>query len=131
MFTCPFGRYRHLRLPLRVASVCDMFQKNIDKLFSVMPNIFIIAEDILIASFDEKNKDHDETLDKVLRVCRQINLKLSKEKHLFRCTSIPFFDKVISQQGISPDPRKVQALTEMPPPKSRKNCRCSLVYYIT
>ena len=69
MVPCPFGRYRYIRLPFRVAPVGDMFQK-IDKLFSNMPNVFGIADDILISGFDGQGKDHDETLDKVFRVCR-------------------------------------------------------------
>ena len=36
----------------------DMFQK-IDELFSGMPNVFGIADDMLIASFDEVGKNHD------------------------------------------------------------------------
>ena len=43
-----------------------MLQK-IDELFSGMPNVFGIADDILIAGFDKQ--DHDETLGKVLQVC--------------------------------------------------------------
>ena len=69
----------------------DMFLKKIDEIFSGMQNIFSIADDILIAGFNVQGKDHDATLDKVLRVCRQTNLKIKKDKPLFRCTSIPFF----------------------------------------
>ena len=47
-----------------------MFQKEIDELFSSMSNVFCIADDILIAGFDEQYKDHYETLDKVLQVYR-------------------------------------------------------------
>ena len=43
-----------------------MFQK-IDQLFSGMPNVFGIADDMLIICFDEQGKDHDETLEKVLQ----------------------------------------------------------------
>ena len=42
-----------------------MFQK-IDELFTGMPYVFGIANGILIAGFDEKSKDHDDTLEKVL-----------------------------------------------------------------
>ena len=42
-----------------------------------------------------------------------------KRSVFFRCTSIPFFDEVISQQGVSHDPRKVQMLTDMLPPKKK------------
>ena len=69
---------------------------------------------------NEQDKDHDATLDRVLRVCRQANLKLNKDKCLFRCTSIPFYGEIILWQGISPDSRKEQALTHMPSPKSKK-----------
>ena len=78
-----------------------------------MPNVFGIADDILIAGFDEQDKDYIETLEKVVWVCRQANLKFNKGKCPFRCTSIPFFGKIISKQGVSPDPRKV--LTDMLP----------------
>ena len=61
-----------------------MFQKNIDEIFNGMPNAFSIADDIVIADFNEQDTDHDATLDKVLRICRQANMKLSKEKCLFR-----------------------------------------------
>ena len=48
-----------------------MFRKKINELFSGMPNIFSIADDILIAGFAESGKDHDETLEKVFWVCMQ------------------------------------------------------------
>ena len=61
-----------------------MFQKKIDELFSGMPNVFSIADDILIACFKEQGRHHYATLDKVLGICRQTNLKLNKAKCLFR-----------------------------------------------
>ena len=61
-----------------------MFMKKIEKLFSNMSNVFSIADDILTEDFDMQGRDHDETLDNILLMCRQSNLKLSKEKYLFR-----------------------------------------------
>ena len=90
-----------------------------------MQIVFSVA-DILIAGFEEQDKDYKDTLDKILQTCRQAHLKLNKDKYLFRCTKIPFFGEVISQQGVGPDPRKVQALTEMPPPKCRKELQTFL-----
>ena len=68
-----------------------MLQKKIDKSFIGMPHVFGIADDILIAGFNEQGKNHDETFEKVLWVWRQENLNLNKEKYVFRCTSILFF----------------------------------------
>ena len=69
--SCPFARYRYIKLSFGVDPVGDMFQKKIDELFSDMSNVFNIADDILIAGFNEQDKDQDETLDKVLRVGRK------------------------------------------------------------
>ena len=104
-----------------------MFQKNIDKLCNGMSYVSSIADDILIAGFDELGRDHDATLDKVLRICSWVNMKVNKDKCLFRCTSIPFFSDVISWQGVSPYLRKVQALTDMLPPKSKRELQSLLV----
>ena len=80
----------------------------------------------MIAGFDEWGKDHDETLENVLQAYTQANLKLNINKYLFRCTSIPFFGETISWQGVSPDPRKAQALTDMPLPKTKKELQSFL-----
>ena len=50
-----------------------------------------IADDILIAEFGDMGGDHDDTLNRVLRICMQANLKLNKDKYIFWFTSIPFF----------------------------------------
>ena len=68
-------------------------------------NVSGIANGILMAAFDEKGKDHDETLDKVFTICRQANLKLNRAKYVFICTSIPFFGEIICWQGVSLDPK--------------------------
>ena len=73
-----------------------MFQKKIDELFSGMQNVFGIADNILIACFDKQDKDHDETLEKVLWACGWENLKLNKDKCPFRCPSICSFHEIIS-----------------------------------
>ena len=58
----------------------DMFQRKMDKLFHELPNVFGIANDILISGFNEQGRDYDETVDKVLKICRKANLKLNKDK---------------------------------------------------
>ena len=69
-FSCPFGRYRYIWLPSGVAPAGDMVQKKIDKLFQRLPNMFGIADNILIAGFSDMNRDNNVTLNKVLRICR-------------------------------------------------------------
>ena len=68
------------KIPFRVTLVSDMLQRKIDEMFHGLPNIFGIADDILIAGFDDPGRDHDERVDKVLEICMKANLKLNKDK---------------------------------------------------
>ena len=57
-------------------------------------NVFAIADDILIAGFDELGRDNYATLDMVLKIFRKANLKLNENKGFYKCTSIPFLEKL-------------------------------------
>ena len=59
--------YRYIRLPFGVASTSDMFQRKINELFHDLSYVFDIANDILIAGFDELGRDDEETVDKVVK----------------------------------------------------------------
>ena len=48
-----------------------MFQSMIDELFSGVPNVFGIPDDISIAGFNEQGSSHNATFYKVLRINRQ------------------------------------------------------------
>ena len=63
IFSCPFDRYRYIRLPLGAAPADNMFQKKIDELLGGMLNVFGIGDDILITGSDEQSKDHQEALE--------------------------------------------------------------------
>ena len=63
--------------------------------------MFGIVDDILIAEFNDMGRDHDATLDKVLRICNQANVKLNKDKCLFWCISTPFFGEVVSWSEVT------------------------------
>ena len=68
-----------------------MFQRKIDEIFKDLPNAFGIADDTLVVGYDVDGKDHNNSLVRVLQICRQENLKLNKDKCHFRCTSVPFW----------------------------------------
>ena len=56
-----------------------MFQTKGEKLFSSPPTVFGIVDGILNAGFDERTKEHDETMENVLWVCMHANLKLKQK----------------------------------------------------
>ena len=101
-FTCQFCSYRYKRLPFGEAPTDNTFQWKIEEIFKNLPNVFGIADDILVVCYDSDGKDHDEVLWNVLQIYRHMNLKLNKDKHCFRCISVPFFGEVISRHGYNP-----------------------------
>ena len=94
-FPCPFGRYQYKCLLFRAAPVGNMFQHKINEIFNDMPNIFGITDEILAMGYNKDGRGHDEAVYNMLRPCKEVNLKLNKDKCHFRCTSILFFGEVI------------------------------------
>ena len=62
----------------------------------------------------------------MLRWCKEVNLKLNKDKCHFRCMSILFFGKVVSREGIQPDPQEIKSLTDMPVPNNKRELQVFL-----
>ena len=67
-----------------------MLHRKIDELFNEVPNVFGIANDILVVGYDYDSTENHRTLCKALQIYGKENLKLNKEKCHFRSTSIPF-----------------------------------------
>ena len=126
MLTCQYGRYRYKWLPFGAALAGDIFQRTINGIFKDLPNVFGIADDILVAGYKADGKDCYETVWKVLLRCRQVNLKLNKDKCHFRCTLVPFFGEIILWHEVKPYPQKIKALMEIPPPKIKKELQAFL-----
>ena len=88
--SCLFGRYQYKHLPFGGVPLGYMFQHKIDEIFNDMPNVFGIADNILVIGYDKNGADCNEAVYSVLKWCQDVNLKLDKEKCHLRCTSIPF-----------------------------------------
>ena len=71
----------YIQLPFGVALAGDMFQRKRKRCFGGCQ--LYLALQILIEGFNVMGRDNDATLNKVLRICRQANLKLNKDKCLF------------------------------------------------
>ena len=125
-FASPFGRYWYRCLPFGAALVGTMFQCKVNEIYNDMPNVFGIADDILMIGYGKDRRDHDEAVYSVLKQCQDMNLKLNKDKCHFRCMSIPFFGEVVSWEGVKPDPQKIIPLTEMLVPKNKRELQSFL-----
>ena len=75
-------------------------------------------DDIIIHADTEIK--HDHRLDLVLDRCKKINLKLSKEKCVFKVKEVTYIGHKRTQEGIKPNNEKVRAINDMPAPTDKK-----------
>ena len=67
--------------------------------------------------------DHDKNLIALLQRCRERNFKLNKDKFVFKQQKLKYCGHVLTSEGILPDPAKVEAITQMPRPRSKTEVR--------
>ena len=107
----PFGRFQWTHLPMGTVVAQDMFQSKLDAIFIGMEGVTGIADDMIIAGKDEM--EHDRNFLAFMEKCMENNLTLNSEKIQFKQKWVSFYGYVWSDQGISPDPKKIQALKHM------------------
>ena len=123
-FWTPFGRYRYLRMPFGVSLAPEEFECKLHEKLDDLPGVVVLRDDVLVMGYGETQEeaieDHDSNLIKLLQRARETNLKLNKSKIKLRQPEVKFMGHVITNQGLKPDPDKVQAVDEMPRPTCKK-----------
>ena len=120
-FITPFGRYCFNKLPFGIASAPEHFQKVMNKVLSGLDGIVCQMDDTLV--FGKSQEEHDKRLLTTLSRIQSAGLTLNKEKCLFSKCTITFLGHVIDSSGVSPDPEKIAAIKDMPPPKNISDLR--------
>ena len=52
----------------------------------------------------------------VLNTAKHVGLRFNPDRCIFKCSQIPFFGMLIGEDGIRPDPKKIEALNGLPLP---------------
>ena len=122
-FRTRYGHYEFRVMPFGVTNAPGVFMDLMNRIFSPYLDKFIMVfvDDILIYSKDEK--EHEEHLKIVLETLRQHKLYANLKKCEFWMNSVTFLGHVISKEGISVDPRKIQAVKDWPIPKNAKEIK--------
>ena len=126
----PFGRFQWTRLPMGTVVAQDIFQSKLDAIFIGMNGVTGIADDMIIAGKDEM--EHDRNFQAFMEKCMENNLTLNAEKIQFKQKQVSFYGHVWSENGISPDPKKIQALKHMefPPDKETMRSFLGMINYL-
>ncbi|KAL7880871.1 hypothetical protein SRHO_G00031250 [Serrasalmus rhombeus] len=116
-FNTPEGRYRFLRLPYGILSAPEVYHKTIHTTFEHIPGVTTMMDDVIV--WGSTREERDTRLRQVLERTRSVNLKLNRDKCEFAVESLTFIGDVVSEKGVSPEPRKTSAIVNMERPQNK------------
>lgn len=123
-FTIPGrGLFHFVTMPFGLCNAPATWQRFVDNVLGpeLEPNVFIYLDDIIVVT--STFQKHIEILTEIFRRIREANLTLNKEKCQFCRPELRYLGYVVSEQGLRVDPDKVQAILDLPVPRSQKEVR--------
>lgn len=111
------GLYQYTRMPFGVSSAApSIFQRIMESLLQGIPKVMVYIDDILITG--STDKEHLETLEKVLSKLKEAGIHLKRDKCFFLQESVVYLGYKIDKNGIHPLTEKVEAVKNAPEPKN-------------
>ena len=120
-FVMPFGKYEFLMVPFGLAQAPAYFQLLMNKVLKGLKFTMTYLDDIIIFSQDESQ--HLEHLEIVFSCLQEASLKMKHSKCDFFKSEIHYLGHLISPEGISPLPNKLDSIKHMPAPNSTKEIK--------
>ena len=120
-FVTPFGKYEFLMVPFGLAQAPAYFQLLMNKVLKGLKFVMTYLDNIII--FSENESQHLEHLETVFSHLREAGLKMKWSKCDFFKSEIHYLGHLISQEGISPLPNKLDCIKHMPAPKNVKEIK--------
>lgn len=85
------------------------------------PHVFVYLDDIVVVS--NTFEAHLESLREVARRLRNANLSININKSKFCVKQLPYLGYIISREGLSPNPDRIEAIINYERPKSIRSLR--------
>lgn len=119
----PLGRFEFVVLPFGLVNSPRTFQRILNRVLGdpIGNTCFVFIDDIIV--FGETVDETNERFYEVAQKLREAGLKLEPQKCEWLKKEVNFLGHVISEAGIKPDKKKVQAVEAFPVPKATKNVR--------
>ena len=117
------GLYRHTRMPYGCATSGSEFMHIVNNLFRkhLYKDVLVYLDDIIC--FSEDFDEHIKLLQSVFDILAKAILKLKLIKCKYALNKIKYIGTIISEDDLSPDPGKLQAIRDYLPPKNLKELR--------
>jgi hypothetical protein len=125
-FRTRYGLFEFLVMPFGLTNAPASCQQFVNDTLREYLDIFcaVYIDDILI--YSKTKKEHTEHVRKVLAKLEEAGLYVKGEKCEFSVSSTSFLGFIVSADGISMDPAKIQAIREWEAPKSVRDVQCFL-----
>jgi len=122
-FRSRYGHYEYVVMPFGVTNALAVFMDYMNRIFKPFLDKFVIVfiDDILI--YSRTQEEHAEHLRLVLSVLREKQLYAKLSKCEFWMDEVQFLGYVISAEGITVDPTKVEVVVKWESPKSTTKIR--------
>ena len=115
-FITPFGRYAFNQLPFGISSAPEIFQRTMSSILEGLEGVICHMDDVLNHGVDVS--EHDARVRAVLNRISEAELTLNGDKCEFGMTETRFLGHIVGAYGIKPDPTKVKAIIDLPPPRN-------------
>ena len=122
-FNTHLGRYRFLCVPFGLKMSQDIFQIRMDDIVAQCPGVLAIHDDMFIYGKDDR--DHDANIN-LFNMAQKEGLISNSKKCTIKQESVMFFGGVFSAERYSPDPEKIQGISEMTPPQMKQELQSFL-----
>jgi hypothetical protein len=125
-FSTKNGHWEYNRLPTGLKTAPATFQRMINMVLSSLTGTrcFVFLDYIVI--YAKSLSEHDAKLREVFGRIRKYNLKLRPDKCKFLRTEVGYLGHVITEEGVKPDPGKVEVIENFLRPDSTKKLKCFL-----
>lgn len=117
-FSTPEGHFHYNRMPFGLKNAPATFQRMMDKALRglIGKYCFVYLDDIII--FGQTIQEHNRNLAIVLQRLTELGLKLQPDKCQFLKSELEYLGRVISKDGIKPNPDKIKAVKEFRLPRN-------------
>ena len=123
-FSTHVGLYRYKRLNFGLSCAAEIFQRKVGDAIAGIQGVRNISDDIYVGGVDKAQ--HDERLVQVLSRLKENQLTVNVPKCLIGVPSMLFFGHIFSGEGVSPDPKKVEAMQSANAPSNPSEVRSLL-----
>ena len=98
-------------IPFGTTVAGDVFQHKLDQCLGHIPNVIVMADDIMVVGKRQNHRDHDQALTTLLHTTMSAcNVKLNYEKLQYKQTEVEFFGETYTVDGHKPAQSKVKAI---------------------